>query len=208
MEKINNVLCIEGIGPDSNCYLIDNILVDSGTGMDKNYLHEKINESGFNPEEIAMIVNTHCHYDHTGGNYLFPNAKIAIHEKDAEYIENTDDSVTASFLFGKSIERHDVDLKLKEGDKIANFEVLHTPGHTPGGICLYDGEILISGDTVFSEGGFGRLDIGGNSEDMGNSLNRLQKLDAKYLLPGHGPWTDNAKKDIDLAFQMFNNLNY
>jgi glyoxylase-like metal-dependent hydrolase (beta-lactamase superfamily II) len=171
MEKINNVQCIEGFGSDSNCYLIDDIIVDTGTGMDKQHLRLKIEESGLNPDDISMIVNTHCHFDHAGGNYLFPEAEVAIHEKDAPYLENEDDPMTVAYLFGRSIERHDVDLKLKEGDKIANFEVLHTPGHSPGGISLWDGEVLISGDVVFANGGFGRLDIGGDLQEKTSTGN-------------------------------------
>ena len=203
MEKINDIICIEGFGSDSNCYLIDDIIIDTGTGMDKEYLHQKIKECGLDPNDIPMIVNTHCHFDHAGGNYLFPEAKVAIHEKDAQYIENKNDPMTAGFMFGKSMTRHDTDLKLKEGDKIANFKVLHTPGHTPGGICLWDGEILISGDTIFANGGFGRLDIGGNIEEMKYSFKKLQKLEVEYLLPGHGPWTDNGKRHVELATGMF-----
>ncbi|MCL2114931.1 MAG: MBL fold metallo-hydrolase [Methanobrevibacter sp.] len=202
MEKINDIICIEGFGADSNCFLMDNILIDTGTGMNKEYLYQKIKECELNPDDISMIVNTHCHFDHAGGNYLFPEAEVAIHEKDAQYIENDNDPLTAGFMFGKSLERHDVDIKLKEGDKIANFEVLHTPGHTPGGISLWDGEVLISGDTVFANGGFGRLDIGGNLEEMNDSFKKLQKLEVEYLLPGHGPWTNQGKSHVELAHQM------
>ena len=202
MEKINNVVCIEGFGADSNCYLIGDILVDTGTGNSKDYLPQKIQEAGLDIDDIAMIVNTHCHYDHVGGNYLFPNSKVAIHEKDGEILQNKDDPLTVSFLFGKSINRIDVNVNLKEGDKIADFEVIHTPGHSPGGISLWDGKILISGDTVFANGGFGRLDIGGNPHEMSESLEKLSALDVEYLLPGHGPWTKNGKRHIELARQM------
>ncbi|RBQ22858.1 Hydroxyacylglutathione hydrolase [Candidatus Methanobinarius endosymbioticus] len=203
MEKIKNVFCIEGLGSDSNCYLIDDILVDTGTGLNKDYLPQKIQEAGLKTDDITMIVNTHAHYDHVGGNYIFPNAKVAIHEKDAPIIRAESDPMSVGFFFGKSIQRHDVDIKLKENDKIANFEVIHTPGHSHGGISLWDGEILISGDTIFANGGFGRLDIGGDSEEMANSLEKLSKLDVKYLLPGHGPWTNNGKRHVELAKQMF-----
>jgi len=203
MEKINDVIFIEGFGPDSNCYLVGDILVDTGTGMNKDYLPQKIQEAELDIDDVAMIVNTHCHYDHVGGNYLFPKSKVAIHEEDAKILQSKDSPLTAGFLFGKSIEREDVDIKLKEGDKIANFEVIHTPGHSPGGICLWDGEILISGDTVFANGGFGRIDLGGNPEDMANSLEKLSNLDVEYLLPGHGPWANNGKRHIELAKQMF-----
>jgi len=171
--------------------------------MNKDYLPQKVQEAGLGIDEVAMIVNTHCHYDHVGGNYLFPKSKVAIHEIDGEILQSKDSPLTAGFLFGKSIERTDVDVKLKEKDKIANFEVIHTPGHSPGGISLWDGEVLISGDTVFANGGFGRIDLGGNPEEMASSLERLSNLDVEYLLPGHGPWTNNGKWHVELAKQMF-----
>jgi len=209
MEKINNVYCIEGLMADSNSYLIDNsdgddefenILVDTGTGENQTYLYSKIKELGFNPEDISLIVNTHCHYDHVGGNYLFPNAKVAIHEEDAKSLIDTSSELTVTALFGRDIQRRDVDIRLKENDKIANFVVLHTPGHSNGGLCLYDGEILICGDTIFANGGVGRMDIGGNLNDMKNSLKKLKKLDVAYLLPGHGPWVNNANEHIKMSF--------
>ena len=88
---------------------------------------------------------------------------------------------------------------LNEGDKVGDFEVIHTPGHSYGGICLWDGENLICGDTVFANGGYGRTDIGGNMDDLRNSLRKLNKLNVKYLFPGHGPWVDNGKKHIELS---------
>jgi len=202
MEKIKNVWCIEGIGFDCNSYLIDNIIVDTGTGQNKDYLYSQLESIDYNPKDIEMIVNTHCHYDHAGGNFLFPDAKVAIHQDDALAIEDENDPLTAA-IFGTSMERHDVDIKLKEKDKVGDFKVIHTPGHTAGGICLWNGDILISGDTVFSDGGFGRIDLGGNREDMKKSLKRLQELDVNYLLPGHGPWVDNGKAHIELANRMF-----
>ena len=211
MEKINNVYCIQGLFADSNSYLIDNtgsdseynyILVDTGTGENEGYLHSCIKELGINVDDIDVIVNTHCHFDHVGGNKFFPNAKIAIGEYDSESLRDVDSKLTVSGMFGSKISRHDVDIELKEGDKIANFEVISTPGHTSGGISLYDGEILICGDTIFANGGIGRMDIGGNIDDMKNSLAKLKELDVKYLLPGHGPWVDNGNYHIDLSSKM------
>ena len=196
MEKINNVYCIAGMMADSNCYLIDNsendsdfdyILVDTGVGGSGDYFSSQLSEIGLSMEDIDLVVNTHCHYDHVGGNYLFPNAKIAI----------------GTFVPAREIKRRDVDIRLKEGDRIADFEVLETPGHTAGGISLFDGSILISGDTIFSHGGVGRMDIGGNMEDMKNSLDKLSKLDVEYLLPGHGPWVSNANEHIKMSVGGF-----
>jgi glyoxylase-like metal-dependent hydrolase (beta-lactamase superfamily II) len=78
---------------------------------------------------------------------------------------------------------------LNDGDRVGGLLVIHTPGHTPGGICLYDTEArdLISGDTVFTDGGFGRTDLpGGDETALRHSLERLGALDVKGLYPGHG----------------------
>ncbi|MBU4534772.1 MAG: MBL fold metallo-hydrolase [Euryarchaeota archaeon] len=201
MEKINDVFFIEGYGYDSNMYLIGDVLVDTGTGNNKEYLFSQLKMAGTSPGDISCIVNTHCHYDHVGGNSLF-SAEIAIHELDAPAMESGDQMTTVSYMFGKSLEPVKIDHKLKEGNKIGDFKIIHTPGHTPGGICLWDGEILISGDTVFANGGFGRLDVGGNQHDMQNSINKLKDLGVEYLLPGHGPWVDNGQKHLELAYNM------
>lgn len=200
--NFNDIIFIEGLGADSNCYLLDkHVLVDTGTGHNKDYIYSKLREHGVEPEDITDIVNTHCHYDHVGGNYLFPNASVNIHELDAPALKSNNNENTASFLFNGSIERHDVDCLLKEGSKILDFEVLHTPGHSKGGICLWNGETLICGDTVFANGGVGRTDIGGNYEELKESVGRLKELDVKNILPGHGPIVlDNGKKHIELSY--------
>ena len=212
MEKINNVYCIAGMMADSNSYLIDNsdsdsdfdhILVDTGIGGSKDYLSSQLSEIGLALEDIDLIVNTHCHYDHVGGNYLFPNAKVAIGEIDGDCLEDPENPVPICFVPARDIKRRDVDIRLKEGDMIAGFKVLETPGHTAGGISLFDGSILISGDTIFSHGGVGRMDIGGNMHDMKNSLDKLSKLDVEYLLSGHGPWVSNANEHIKMSVGGF-----
>lgn len=211
MTKINNVFCIPGILADSNSYLIDNsdsdseykyILVDCGTGENEGYLHSAIKDTGINPDDIDLIVNTHCHFDHIGGNHFFPKAKVAIGEFDAESVRDEMSELTVSSLFGSKVKRHDVDIELQDGDKIANFKVIFTPGHSEGGISLYDGEILICGDTIFANGGIGRMDIGGNVQSMKESLAKLKELDVEYLLPGHGPWVDNGNYHIKLSASM------
>ena len=136
-------------------------------------------------------------------NYLFPNAKVNIHELDANALKNDEDEDNVSFLFNGSLKRHDVDSLLKEGSKILDFEVLHTPGHSKGGICLWDGETLICGDTVFANGGVGRTDIGGDYNQLKESVKRLKELDVKNLLPGHGPIVlGNGKKHIEVSYSF------
>ncbi|PWB85737.1 N-acyl homoserine lactonase [Methanobrevibacter woesei] len=202
--NFEDIIFIEGLGVDSNCYLLNKqILVDTGTGQNKDYLYSKLKEQGVNPEDITDIVNTHCHYDHVGGNYLFPNAKVNIHELDANALKNDEDEDNVSFLFNGSLKRHDVDSLLKEGSKILDFEVLHTPGHSKGGICLWDGETLICGDTVFANGGVGRTDIGGDYNQLKESVKRLKELNVKNILPGHGPIVlGNGKKHIEVSYSF------
>ena len=205
MEKINDILMIEGRGYDSNIYVFDNVVVDTGTGENIGYFFDSIKNAGINLEDLSLIVNTHNHYDHIGGNpYL--DLEVAMHSRDARALEEGDEDALLATMFGETMEKMVVQRKLEEGDKINDFEVILTPGHTPGSICLYDGETLISGDTVFSGGGFGRVDLGGNLGDMINSLERLSKLKVENLLPGHGPWTDHGSEHIGMAKDLLNIL--
>lgn len=192
---MSDIVFIIGFNYDSNCYLINkNILVDTGAGHNKDYLFSKIRENGVEPEDIDLVVNTHCHFDHIGGNHFFPNAKIAVHKLDAMSIRNEDTLGTSMSAF-EGVDNSRVDVELEQGDKIADFEVIHTPGHTSGGICLWDGENLISGDTIFAGGGVGRMDIGGDFHDMKSSVEKLMQLDVKNIYPGHGPIVENNGKD-------------
>ena len=203
LKKIGDVIVIEGMGYDSNVYVFEDVIVDTGTGQHMDYILKSIQDAGKKVDDLSLIVNTHNHYDHVGGNRYF-NLQVAMHATDAIALEEGNEDALLATMFGKSVEKMKVDLKLEEGDKIHGFEVLLTPGHTAGSICLYDGETLISGDTVFSGGGFGRVDLGGNMDDMRRSLERLSKLEVKYLLPGHGPAVGDGSQHIRMANEMVN----
>lgn len=198
---MSDIVFILGFNYDSNCYLINKkILVDTGAGHNKDYLFSKLRENGVGPDDIELIVNTHCHFDHIGGNHFFPNAKIAVHKLDAVSIRAEDTLGTSMSAF-EGVDNSRVDIELEDGDKIEDFIVIHTPGHTSGGICLWDGENLISGDTIFAGGGVGRMDIGGDYTDMKNSVEKLTKLDVKNIYPGHGPIVEkNGKDHIRLSY--------
>ena len=202
----SEIIFILGYNYDSNCYLINkNTLVDTGAGQNKDYLFSKLRENGVEPGDIEFVVNTHCHFDHIGGNYFFPNAKIAVHRHDAVSMRNKDTLGTGgnAFVFENGANSR-VDIELEDGDEIAGFKVIHTPGHTSGGICLWDGENLISGDTIFAGGGVGRMDIGGDYQDMKNSVEKLLDLDVKNIYPGHGPIVEkNGKEHIKMSYSMF-----
>jgi len=202
IQRINDsIIFIEGSVHDCNSYIIDDIIIDTGTGIN-DHLLSALKKVDISPADIRLVINTHCHFDHTGGNRLFPNANIAIHRMDAPPLEKGDNIATAAYLFGAMIKPMKVDLKLEEGDNIGDFEVIHTPGHTMGSICLYNGETLLSGDTIFAYGGFGRVDIGGNIQEMRKSFKKLIGLDVRYLLPGHGAWVEDGNRHLELACDL------
>jgi glyoxylase-like metal-dependent hydrolase (beta-lactamase superfamily II) len=190
---------------DANAYLVDGtILID--VGMDGNSMITELKKN-IPLSELKTIILTHCHYDHSGGAgdvALATGAKIAIHKEDGALLK--DSTATASKLFGKKAPEVRPDILLKGGETFGSFEVIHTPGHTPGGICLYDAaaKTLFSGDTVFEDGSFGRTDLyGGDQSRLIESIRKLTLLDVRIMYPGHGDVvSNNANEQIKLSLAM------
>jgi glyoxylase-like metal-dependent hydrolase (beta-lactamase superfamily II) len=143
--------------------------------------------------EIVTIVNTHAHGDHTAGNAklkALTGAKIMIHELDAGGYPDAD------VLLGD-------EKNLQLGEIV--FDVIHTPGHTPGGICLHARGNLFTGDTLFV-GDSGRTDLaGGDRPTLGKSIRRLMELpESTVVWPGHnyGPTPSST-----LGWEKRNNVN-
>jgi len=143
---------------------------------------------------LILIVSTHGHWDHVGDNAAVSahtGAPIAVHPDDREMLVRPE-PLFAPFDIPPSVPAVD----LAEGGHIRvgsiDLEVLHTPGHTPGSVCLLapGTGTLFAGDTLFP-GGWGRVDLpGGDPAAMVESLRRLERLDdAIRALPGHGPAT-------------------
>ena len=199
---------------DANSYLINGkILVD--TGMNTEGLVAEIRKN-IDIKDLELIILTHCHYDHTASALeisRLSGAKIAIHTDDATLLKN--DNISAAAMFGYKAPFIEPDMLLNEGDRIPvdnneELEVIHTPGHTPGGICLYEAnsKSLFSGDTVFPNGSIGRTDFeGGSHSQLTESINKLVQLDVKTLYPGHGEVTSNdVNKQIGFSFRMSKNI--
>ena len=178
----------------TNAYLVwdgrspDALVLDPGMGA-ATALMER---AAANDLRVQLIANSHGHIDHVFDNAALrraSDAPIAIHPDDAYRLEGTN---AYGFEMEPSVAEHD----LREGDKLTvgdlTFDVLHTPGHTEGSVCLYDADDgrLFSGDTLFA-GGWGRVDLpGGSAEQMADSIARLAGLDDPLgVLPGHGPPT-------------------
>ena len=142
---------------------------------------------------IDYIINTHGHPDHVCGNALIKaatGAKIVMHEEDAAFFMQPEiENFFAQLGLPAS---PPPDLTVKNGDTITfgkqSLTVIHTPGHTPGGICLYSKPNLFTGDTVFV-GGVGRTDFpGGSVEQLLSSINGslLSLPEDTIVWPGHG----------------------
>ncbi len=203
-KRINdNILMITLSGIDSNIYLIEdkNAIVDTGTGLNFTRLYDIFKKLNKQFDDIKTIINTHMHFDHIGGNGYFSNAKIAIHRIEASVLENGDKTMVNAEFFNGKMHPMKVAVKLEEGDIIEGLKVIHTPGHSPGSICLMEPKerILFTGDTIFSDG-VGRTDWpGGNENKLTESIEKISKMDVQGILPGHGePVLENTKKIFDI----------
>jgi glyoxylase-like metal-dependent hydrolase (beta-lactamase superfamily II) len=192
------VTWIPGRGYFGNAYLVGSVLIDAG-----------VLPSAIEPyrADIDTIVLTHCHFDHTAYAREISHlcsAEIAIHPLDAPGLVQEGPSL--SLHFGSRPPGIAPDRLISDGGKVGPLTVLHTPGHTPGSICLYleDEQALISGDTVFAEGGFGRFDFpGGARASLVRSIGRLASLEVEGLYPGHGtPVYHNGKQHIGAALKL------
>ena len=140
---------------------------------------------------LRFVVSTHRHWDHIGDNAAVvaaTGATLAVHEADRHGLEHPT-ALSSPWEIPPSVPA----LDLAEGSRIRfgaiDLEVLHTPGHTEGSVCLLEASerVLLTGDTLFA-GGWGRVDLpGGSPEAMVESLDRLAGLEPGLaVLPGHG----------------------
>lgn len=184
------------VGPfASNCYIVgsestkEGLIVDPGAEADK--ILKSVKELGL---KIKSLVLTHGHIDHIEGLGKVKEAtgaEVAIHADDAEFLRQP-----SGFIFGFSYQAPpSPDRLLKGGDSIdigdLHFSVLHTPGHSPGSICLLGHGAVFSGDTLFNYG-IGRHDLpGGSYNQLMNSLHtKLMVLpDDTVVYSGHGTET-------------------
>lgn len=181
---------------ETNCYIIFNregeaIIVDPGGEPEKISLF--IDNRNLRP---LMIINTHGHADHCGGNkFLMERYSIPIlmHEADMEILRSFENKFIFPLMKGNPSpdpERFLIDEELIDFGG-ASLKIIHTPGHTPGSICIFADGILFSGDLIFS-GSVGRTDLpGGSWSQLINSIrNKILVLpDDTLILPGHGPST-------------------
>jgi len=213
-----NVCSVGGFGYDSNVYLIKSskpIIVDTGTGQGIYFKKMVENIEKFcSISSIKTIVLTHMHFDHTGGAgklQRMTGAKVLIHRDDAGHVMTGDNVATGARMFGGSMEplnASNIDNAVDGGD--VTLKVIHTPGHSPGSISLYEekSKSLFSGDTIFADGSTGRWDlIGGDYNQLLNSVKKLSALDVKNLYPGHERFVEgNGNEHVMSALRFIESI--
>ncbi len=181
---------------EENCYIVydestkEAMVIDPGDEPDR--IIDIIKEKGL---DVKYLICTHTHFDHVGALPELKEetgAKIIMHIDDKQVYAAAKDMAA---VWGFDVDEMPApDELVEEGYVIqigdAKFEVIHTPGHSPGSICLYGEGLLFSGDTVFA-GSIGRTDFpGGSIEKMKESFRRVISLpDDTQILSGHGPAT-------------------
>jgi len=197
---------------ETNCYVLRNceaakdcLIVDAGLGEGK--LIKFLQEHKLNP--VALVL-THGHIDHIAGadalRAEFPEIKVYIHKLDAGMLAEPHTNLSA--MTGESFSIEPVEFSLEENDVVeragVKLSVLHTPGHTPGGICLYskDEEIVFTDDALFADS-IGRTDFpnGSMSQLLKSIKEKLFTLpDKTKVYPGHGPITTIAHEKAHNPF--------
>lgn len=192
IKRLGKVILLQLSDMDSNIYLIGDTVIDSGTGFNFTRLRDLFRVLKVDMKEIKQIINTHGHFDHVGGNGYFLNGKVLIHKSDADIVEKANAQLAAADFFDGKMHPRQVDRRLEHGDKIKagdmELEVIHTPGHTHGSICLFEKKegLLFTGDVVFKDG-IGRTDFENSDPNlMIDSLEKIKSMPVKQVLPGHG----------------------
>jgi len=183
------------VGPmQANCYILEceetraAMVIDPGD--DSALILSVLDEHEL---QLKLIVNTHAHIDHIAANSDLKektSALLCIHAADADMLVNPQKNL--SFFIGKPVSSPAADKLLADGDVLEagtlRLKVIHTPGHSPGSICLLGDSCIITGDLLFA-GGIGRYDFPGSSyEELVKSLRKVMLLDDDLIIyPGHGP---------------------
>jgi len=180
-----------------NCYVLgcensrEGVVVDPGDDTDR--ILDAVSRHGL---KVVAVINTHGHFDHTGGNQRIiteTGAGLLIHELDAPMLAR---AVDTAAMFGLTAENSPPPSRfLTEGEFVAfgeyRLRVLHTPGHTLGGCSLHLEGMVFTGDTLFADS-VGRTDFpGGSSVALGKSIREKLLIlpDDTIVYPGHGPST-------------------
>ncbi len=201
-EGLHGFLWTNPAANNCNTYLIDGekrVLVDPGHYRLFGHVREGLSELALSPQDVDVVLITHAHPDHMEGIKVFTGGPTltALHKAEMDFIK----SIAPHYGEALGVSDFEPDLLLQEGDlKIGDldFQIIHTPGHSPGSICLHlpQNKALFVGDVVFNQG-IGRTDLpGGNGEALKDSIKKIAKLELDYVLTGHGDIVSGREKVI------------
>jgi hydroxyacylglutathione hydrolase len=206
-DEYMNILTIPVGQMQSNCYIVSEeksqkcIIIDPGE--DGEYIVSEILKKGWKPEKI---IATHGHFDHIMSGFVVQNTLNIpfLINKDDEFLVNNMRDSARHFLGIESDPPPLIDGYIKAGEKILlgkeEFQVIVTPGHTPGSVCLYSKKekIIFTGDLLFAYGGIGRTDFSySNPIKMQESLKKVFSLPPDTIVySGHGEETTIGREKV------------
>jgi len=221
-EVFSGIYQFKGV---SNFYLVmdtENFIVDTGLPGRTGELENCLKLNGIKPHEIRTIILTHHHFDHTGSLEKIKNlteARVAVHRDDWPYVSG--EKIYSGPLFMRpiiklmnlvyGIKPLKKDMVIGDDDKIGEYAVIHTPGHTPGSICLYNpqNKVLFVGDNLRYNKGILESPKERLLPDMVNykkSMEKIADLDIGTILTGHGqPVKNDANKLMTEFITSINN---
>lgn len=186
-----------------NCYIVYDvnlkkaIIIDPGEQVQK--VINKIETLNLQPE---LLINTHGHFDHIFSDDIIRekyNIPLAIFKDDVEILSDSNSNLSQYMDNPITIKQADIifDKEEVKETSFCKYKVIHTPGHSKGSICILIADILFSGDTVFKYS-IGRTDLlGGNYNELMQSLEKIKKLPKNIIIyPGHGPVT-TLKEELE-----------
>ena len=206
----------------SNVYLVINgkemLVIDTGTSGNAKKIIDYIQKIGRQASEVSTIILTHYHMDHVGSAKELKDltkAKVAAHLEDADFVDgkkpfpkpkNILFRAVSSFIKPIPVE---VDIVLKDGDRIGNLTVISVPGHSPGSIALFDEQrkAMFAGDTLRFDGSKvtgAPKQFTWDAAKEKESIKKMSKLDFDIMLPGHG---DVLKANASKVFKEFLEFN-
>ena len=210
-ENLHGFLWNSMSANNCNAYLIDGparVLIDPGHAHLFGHVETGLRQLGLGLEDIDLVIATHCHPDHVEAVRLFKSdrTRFGVHETDWNLLRDMGRYLGAALDPSFYVPA----FFLEEGDftvKGLEFQVIHTPGHSPGSISLYwpEQKALFTGDVIFREG-LGRPDLpGGDGSTLKKSIKRLAELDVEKLLPGHGDILV-GQAEVQMNFQRVEQL--
>jgi len=207
--------------PSANMVVADGgerVLFDTGYGSDVGRTLDALAGAGVPPGALDLIVNTHWHSDHVGGNARLQSElgiPIAAALGDAELVNACDPGACLSEWLDQPVERYRVDRALRPGDRLtagrAEWDVLATPGHTPRHLSFYqpEEELLLLGDAVHADDvGWLNVAVDGPEaiDDALRTVESLSRLPVRLALPGHGPAIEDPPRAFAAAHARYERM--